>query len=89
APQTEGYTYGIGIVISGGWLLQNPLFAGQAGVAAYLPSKKIAIAIAVTYRPEAFDDTGDYPNEAEKLFRRVGAELAPDDAPPTPPGTPK
>lgn len=89
APQGEGYTYGIGIVISGDWLLQNPLFAGQAGVAAYLPTKKIAIAIAVTYLPEAFDDTGDYPNEAESLFRRVGAELAPDDAPPTPPGAPK
>lgn len=89
APQTEGYTYGLGIVISGGWLLQNPLFAGQAGVAAYLPSKKIAIAIALTYLPDAFDDTGGYPNEAETLFRTVGAELAPDDAPPTPPGTPK
>lgn len=89
APQTEGYTYGFGIVISGGWLMQNPLFAGQAGVAAYLPSKKMAIAIAVTYLPEAFDDTGGYPNEAETLFRKVGAELAPEDAPPTPPGTPK
>jgi len=89
APQTEGYTYGVGIVISGGWLLQNPLFAGQSGVAAYLPAKKIAIAIAVTYLPEAFDDTGDYPNAAESLFRAVGAELAPDDAPPTPPGAPK
>ncbi|WNG80019.1 serine hydrolase domain-containing protein [Mycobacterium sp. ITM-2016-00316] len=89
APQTEGYTYGVGIVISGGWLLQNPLFAGQSGVAAYLPAKKIAIAIAVTYLPEAFDDTGDYPNAAEALFRAVGAELAPDDAPPTPPGAPK
>lgn len=89
APQTEGYTYGVGIVISGGWLLQNPMFAGQSGVAAYLPAKKIAIAIAVTYLPEAFDDDGDYPNAADALFRKVGAELAPDDAPPTPPGAPK
>lgn len=89
APQTEGYTYGFGIVISGGWLVQNPLFAGQAGVAAYLPARKMAIAVALTYLPEAFDDTGGYPNEAETLFRAVGAELAPDDAPPTPPGAPK
>jgi CubicO group peptidase (beta-lactamase class C family) len=89
APQTEGYTYGLGIVISGGWLVQNPLFAGQAGVAAYLPAEKIAIAVAVTYLPEAFDDTGGYPNQAETLFREIGAELAPDDAPPTPPGAPK
>ena len=27
----DGYTYGMGIVISGNWLLQNPLFAGDAG----------------------------------------------------------
>jgi CubicO group peptidase (beta-lactamase class C family) len=83
--QNEGYTYGMGIVISGDWLLQNPLFAGEAGVMAYLPAKKIAIAVAVTYLPEAFDDQGDYRNEADTLFRRIGAELAPDDAPPVPP----
>ena len=29
--RTTGYTYGLGIVISGDWLLQNPLFAGEAG----------------------------------------------------------
>ena len=81
----EGYTYGMGIVISGDWLLQNPLFAGEAGVMAYLPGKKVSIAVAVTYRPEAFDDTGNYRNEADTLFRRIAKELAPDDAPPVPP----
>jgi CubicO group peptidase (beta-lactamase class C family) len=81
----DGYTYGMGVVISGHWLLQNPLFAGEAGAAAYLPSKKIAIAIAVTYQPDAFDDQGNYVNAADALFRKIGAELAPDDAPPVPP----
>ena len=76
------YTYGLGVVISGNWLLQNPLMSGYAAVEAYLPSQKIAIAVAVTYAPEAFDDQGDYPNEADTLFRKIGAELAPDDAPP-------
>lgn len=85
AEMTEGYTYGLGIAISGGWLLQNPLFAGEAGVMAYLPSKKISIAVAVTYQPEAFDGQGDYHNEADTLFRRIAKELAPDDAPPVPP----
>lgn len=84
-PMSDFYTYGVGIVTSGDWLLQNPLFSGEAGVMAYLPSKKISIAIAVTYLPEAFDEQGNYVNAADKLFRRVGAELAPDDAPPTPP----
>jgi CubicO group peptidase (beta-lactamase class C family) len=79
------YTYGMGIVISGDWLVQNPLFSGEAGVMAYLPSKKIAIAITVTYQPEAFDEAGNYRNEADTLFRRIAKELAPDDAPPLPP----
>jgi CubicO group peptidase (beta-lactamase class C family) len=79
------YTYGLGLVISGNWLLQNPLFSGYAALEAYLPSQKVAIAVAATYAPEAFDDQGDYRNEADTLFRRIGAELAPDDAPPMPP----
>jgi CubicO group peptidase (beta-lactamase class C family) len=82
---TDVYTYGVGIVISGNWLLQNPLMSGYAAVEAYLPSQKIAIAVAVTYAPEAFDDQGDYQNAADTLFRKIGAELAPDDAPPMPP----
>src|SRR6478752_6361105 len=79
------YTYGLGVVISGNWLLQNPLMSGYAALEAYLPSQKIAIAVAVTYAPEAFDDQGDYRNESDTLFRQIGAELAPEDAPPMPP----
>jgi CubicO group peptidase (beta-lactamase class C family) len=84
--QNEGYTYGLGIVISGDWLLQNPLFSGCAGVEAYLPAQKVAIAVAVTYAPEAFDDQGNYTNQGDILFRKIGAVLAPNDAPPMPPG---
>jgi len=79
------YTYGLGIVISGNWLLQNPLFAGYAAVAAYLPSRKIAIAVAVTYDQAAFDSSGNYDNEADTVFRKIAAQLAPDDAPPPQP----
>jgi hypothetical protein len=61
------------------------LFAGYAAVEAYLPAKKIAIAVAVTYNPEAFDNHGDYTNAADTLFRKIAAELAPEDAPPMPP----
>ena len=81
----EGYTYGLGIVISGNWLMQNPMFAGYSATEAYLPSQKIAIAVATTFAPEAFDEQGDYSNESEALFRAIGAEMAPDDAPPIPP----
>lgn len=78
----DGYTYGLGIVISGNWLLQNPLMSGYSAVEAYLPSQQIAIAVAATYLPEAFDDQGNYTNAADTLFRRIGAVMAPDDAPP-------
>jgi hypothetical protein len=40
-----------------------------------------AVAFAVTYDPETFDDQGNYVNAAEPPFRRLGAALAPDDAP--------
>jgi CubicO group peptidase (beta-lactamase class C family) len=84
--QNEGYTYGLGIITSGDWLMQNPLFSGCAAVEAYLPAQKVAIAVAVTYAPEAFDDQGNYSNQADILFRKIGAVLAPNDAPPMPPG---
>lgn len=61
--QNDGYSYGLGIVISGHWLLQNPMFAGYAAVEAYLPSQRVAVAVAVTYAPEAFDDQGNYRNQ--------------------------
>ena len=76
------YDYGLGLVISGDWLLQNPMFYGYAALAAYLPSEKIAIAVAVTFEPEAFDASGGYSNAADTVFRRIGADLAPETAPP-------
>src|SRR5947208_3643066 len=83
--QVNGYNYGIGIVRSGPWLLQNPLLDGYSATEAYLPSKKIAIAVAVTFAPEAFDSQGNYKNSSDTVFRSIGAYLAPDDAPPAPP----
>ena len=49
---------------------------------AYLPSKKIAIAVAVTFDEAAFDRTGGYSNAADTIFREIGALLAPDEPPP-------
>jgi len=81
--QVDGYNYGLGVVRSGSWLLQNPLLGGYSATEAYLPSKKIAIAVAVTFTREAFDSEGNYQNSSDTLFRSIGAYLAPDDAPPT------
>jgi len=82
--QVDGYNYGLGVVRSGSWLLQNPLLGGYAAIEAYLPSKKIAVAVAVTFAPEAFDSQGNYSNSGDTIFRMIGAYMAPDDAPPVP-----
>ena len=80
--QTNFYNYGLGIVRSGSWLLQNPLLGGYSATEAYLPSKKIALAVFVTYAPEAFDSEGNYSNSSDALFRSIGTYMAPDDPPP-------
>ena len=83
--QINVYNYGLGIVRSGSWILQNPLVGGYSATEAYLPSKKIAIAVAVTYAPEAFDSQGNCKNSSDTLFRLIGGYVAPDDAPPSVP----
>ena len=57
-------------------------FGGYSATEAYLPSKKITIAVAVTFAPGAFDSQGNYPNSSDKVFRSIGDYLAPNDAPP-------
>lgn len=81
--QSVGYSYGLGIVNSGNWVLQNPLFSGSAGAFGYHPPTRTAIAVAVTFEPEAFDPaTGAYANAADQLWRLIGEALVPDDPPP-------
>lgn len=81
--QNEFYTYGLGIVLSGDWLLQNPQYHGFAGVSAYLPSEDITIAIAATYADDAFNPSTGAPNDgniANPLFTAVATVVAPDAA---------
>lgn len=79
--QSERYSYGIGLVTTGDWVMQNPMFAGYSAVTAYLPSERIAIAVSVTYKEAAFANDGPG-NQADALFRAIGKELAPRNAPP-------
>jgi hypothetical protein len=88
-PMTSGYTYGLGLISTGSWLIQNPLFAGQGGAFAYLPSEQLAVSVAVTFRPEAFGATSGFlekGNSADFLWRRIATALVPSDAPQIPPG---
>jgi CubicO group peptidase (beta-lactamase class C family) len=80
--QTRFYNFGLGVVRSGNWILQNPLLSGYSSVDAYLPAQKIAIAVAATFRAGAFDAQGVEPNASTPIFQSIGAYLAPNDAPP-------
>jgi CubicO group peptidase (beta-lactamase class C family) len=86
-PQSEAYSYGLGIVTTGNWVMQDPLFSGEAGAFAYLPSQKVAIALALTFTEDAFAPDGSYKpevssNAADRVWREIATVLAPDDAPP-------
>jgi CubicO group peptidase (beta-lactamase class C family) len=87
-PQSDGYSYGLGIVTTGDWVMQDPLFSGEAGAFAYLPSKKVAVALALTFTEDAFAPDGSYKSEvgsnaADPVWRQIAAVVAPEDAPPT------
>jgi CubicO group peptidase (beta-lactamase class C family) len=85
--QINVYNFGLGIVRSGSWLLQDPLLSGEGATEAYLPSQKISIAVVVTLAPGAFDSQGNYANASEHLFRSIGDYMAPNDPPPPVPSS--
>ncbi len=78
------YGYGLGVVRNGSWILQNPLFGGYAAIESYLPSKRISIALAMTFKASSFDSQGAYSNYWTALYAKIGKVLAPHDAPVTP-----
>lgn len=80
--QTDAYAYGLGIVTSGNWLFQNPMFAGYAAFMSYLPPQQVSISIATTMNDEAFNSEGMAPNTATELFTKIAEVVTPDDLPP-------
>jgi CubicO group peptidase (beta-lactamase class C family) len=73
------YTYGLGVVLTGDWIVQNPLFAGYGAVTGYLPAQKIAVAVATTFGEGAFDDQGNYKYSSHSdIFAAIGTFLAPE-----------
>ncbi|WP_426366942.1 serine hydrolase domain-containing protein [Streptomyces sp. E-08] len=72
--QTEAKHFGLGVIVVNGWVLQNPSFSGYAAIQAYLPSKRLAIAVSSTKTPTTPDG-----NTAEVVAQRIAAALAPND----------
>ncbi|MFG2867098.1 serine hydrolase domain-containing protein [Streptomyces sp. NPDC048338] len=71
--QTEAKHFGVGVIVVNGWVLQNPSFSGYAAIQAYLPARRLAIAVSTT-------KTADTPagNTAEVVATRIAAALAPE-----------
>jgi CubicO group peptidase (beta-lactamase class C family) len=69
--------YGLGVLIVNSWTLQNPLFSGYQAAMAYLPSKKIAIAITSTLGEKSASLT----NYSQLLLQQIGKYLAPSQPP--------
>ena len=68
--------------------MQDPLFSGEAGAFAYLPSQKVAISVAVTFAEDAFGPTTGAtprppaPTPPTWSGGEIAAVVAPNDPPP-------
>jgi CubicO group peptidase (beta-lactamase class C family) len=83
APDTVGlpgiaaaFYYGLGINVAPPWRFQNPVLNGYSGIMAYLPDRRLAIAIVATTGPES----PLVESFSVVLFRRLAAYLAPEHA---------
>lgn len=65
--------FGMGVVLDHSWVIQTPLFAGYNAAMAYLPAKKIAIAVTTTPGPKASPST----NYSTQLMAAIGRYLVP------------
>lgn len=86
---TEEWSYGLGTMLAGDWVLQTPLFGGYASTVATLPASRaddgrsVTVAVAVTYTEDSFEDWGGtLGNWANELARGLGAQLVPGNPPP-------
>ena len=74
---TRQLGYGLGIFRYGSWIAAQPLFAGLGSVAAYRPSGRVAISLAVSLGAS----DGNY---SRQLFYEIGKIVGPKDPPPPP-----
>lgn len=80
---TDRAHYGMGLLASGPWLLQNALFNGYSASIGMMPERKISIAVAATIGPDANPDR----NGSEMLMFEIARHMAPDSPVPLSDGT--
>ena len=74
APWSDDVYYGLGVFSINSWVVQNPSFHGYAATMAYLPARKLALAVTVTLDPGASLDG----NLSTEVLKEIAAYLAPD-----------
>lgn len=79
---TSELSYGHGVLLLGPWIAQTKNFAGSGVTSAYLRPGKLAISVATTYGPEAFDAKGGFNNASGALVKSLAELMAPGQAPP-------
>jgi CubicO group peptidase (beta-lactamase class C family) len=67
--------YALGLVVTGGWRLQNPMLNGYTGVMAYLPPRKLSVVVVTSTGERASLDDINY---STLIFSRIAQYLAPD-----------
>jgi D-alanyl-D-alanine carboxypeptidase len=78
--------YGLGVMIANTWAIQNPELNGYTAIQGWLPSKKMAVGLAVTKGPRAAAQTNE--NWSELMFAELTEYLSPDHLFPAPGITP-
>ena len=86
APTTAGFPpmsrdayYGLGVLVTNGWVMQTPSFGGYAAAVGALPERRIGIAVSVTRTPESPDG-----RHADAIALALATLLAPDQPPKLP-----
>lgn len=75
-PMSDELYYGLGVVVGNSWVMQTPSFAGYGAAIAYLPERRIGLAVTSTMGTKTSDDRA-----AVRLSGLIGTYLAPDRPP--------
>jgi CubicO group peptidase (beta-lactamase class C family) len=73
-PFNRNVYYGLGIVVLNTWQIQNPELNGWTAIQAYLPSRRISLALAVTRRKRAAATGLNY---SQQVFEAISRYLTP------------
>ena len=74
-PFSDTIYYGLGVIVDDQWLVQNPEMQGYTAIMAYLPSRRISLALTATKGQAAAATTTNF---SEELFKSISEYLTPD-----------